>query len=59
MDEEALINITFYHIICFIFQWLIKNFYTLINNSDYIRDSQLPTELYKSTTVQKYSMQLL
>lgn len=48
MDEKALTYVTFYHIICFIFSWLIKEFYTLISNSDYIRGPPLPTELYES-----------
>jgi len=55
MDKKALTYFTFHHIICFIFSWLIKNFDTLISNSDYTRDSQLPTELYESILCNYYN----
>lgn len=58
MDEKALTYITFYHIICLIFSRLIKKFYTLIGNSDYVRDSQHPTELYESILCKYYKHSL-
>lgn len=58
MDEKVLTYVTFYHIICFIFSWLIKEFYTIISNSGYIRGPPLPTELYESILCNYYNHSL-
>lgn len=54
MDEKSLTYVTFYHKIFFFSSWVIKNFYTLISNSDYI--GELSTSHW---SVWKHFMQLL